>query len=88
MTDAVAAPPLDIPTLAALLAGAAIVVGVDTGLTHLAAALGRPMVALFAGSEPGADRRAGRPRPAINLGGKGRPPSAQAMSSAALQMLG
>ena len=87
MTNAVAAPPLDIPTLAALIAGAAIVVGVDTGLTHLAAALGRPVVAIFAGSEPGLTGVLAA-TPAINLGGKGRPPSAQAVSSAALQMLG
>ncbi len=35
-----------------LIAGAHFVVGVDTGLTHLAAALGVPLVAIFAGSRP------------------------------------
>jgi heptosyltransferase-1 len=43
--------PLD--RLASLVAGAAFVVGVDTGLLHLAAALGIPLVAIFVGSEPG-----------------------------------
>ena len=38
--------------LAALIARADIVVGVDTGLTHLAAALGTPTVALFTETDP------------------------------------
>ena len=41
-----------LPELAALLGGAALVVGVDTGLTHLAAALGAPTVALFVATDP------------------------------------
>ena len=40
--------PLD--KVAALIGGAQAVVGVDTGLLHLAAALGVPLVAIFAGS--------------------------------------
>ena len=43
--------PLD--EVARLIAGAAFVVGVDTGLMHLAAALGVPLVAIFTSSEPG-----------------------------------
>jgi heptosyltransferase-1 len=42
--------PLD--AMARLIAGASVVVGVDTGLLHLAAALGVPLVAVFAGSSP------------------------------------
>ena len=42
-------------SLANLLAGARAAVGVDTGLTHLAAALGVPVVALFTGSDPKSD---------------------------------
>ncbi len=38
---------LDWPELAALLAGAAICIGIDTSMTHLAAAAGCPTVALF-----------------------------------------
>ncbi|MEZ5659117.1 MAG: lipopolysaccharide heptosyltransferase I [Burkholderiaceae bacterium] len=41
-------PRLSLADCAALLAGARGVIGVDTGLTHLAAALDRPTVALFA----------------------------------------
>lgn len=41
------APRLDLREAAGVLVGARAVVGVDTGLTHLAAALGVPVVALF-----------------------------------------
>jgi heptosyltransferase I len=63
--------PLD--RMVALLAGAAAIVGVDTGLTHLAAALGRPVVAIYCGTDPKlygvfGDRRA------RNLGGLGETP--------------
>jgi heptosyltransferase-1 len=43
--------PLD--RMAALIAGASFVIGVDTGLIHLAAALDVPLVAIFTSSEPG-----------------------------------
>jgi lipopolysaccharide heptosyltransferase I len=43
--------PLD--QVARLIAGASFVVGVDTGLLHLASALGVPAVAIFAASKPG-----------------------------------
>jgi heptosyltransferase-1 len=43
--------PLD--HMARLIAGASFVVGVDTGLLHLAAALAVPLVAIFVGTEPG-----------------------------------
>jgi heptosyltransferase-1 len=39
--------------MAALIAGASFVIGVDTGLIHLAAALGVPLVAIFTASDPG-----------------------------------
>ena len=38
--------------MASLLAGAQAVIGVDTGLSHLAAALGCPVVALYCGTPP------------------------------------
>ncbi|MEO6747966.1 MAG: lipopolysaccharide heptosyltransferase I [Casimicrobiaceae bacterium] len=41
-----------LPDAAALLAHAALVVGVDTGLTHLAAALASPTIALFTETDP------------------------------------
>jgi lipopolysaccharide heptosyltransferase I len=42
--------PLD--RVARLVAGASFVIGADTGLLHLAAAVGVPLVAIFVGSEP------------------------------------
>ena len=36
-----------------MIARSAFVVGVDTGLLHLAAALSVPLVAIFTGTEPG-----------------------------------
>jgi len=43
--------PLD--QVARMIARAAFVVGVDTGLLHVAAALGVPLAAIFVGTEPG-----------------------------------
>jgi len=48
-----AAPSMRIDALATLLGGARAVVGVDTGLTHLAVALKTPTVALYTATEPG-----------------------------------
>ena len=48
-----------LPEAAALVAGAALVVGVDTGLTHMGPAFGTPTVALFGSTRPYLD--AGRP---------------------------
>ena len=67
-------PPSDLTTLAGVLAGSRFVVGVDTGLVHLAAALERPVVALFCASEPGLTGVLAA-RDAINLGARGAPPS-------------
>lgn len=50
---AVVPPRQSLPELATLAQRAEIVVGVDTGLTHLAAALGTPTVAIFTATDPG-----------------------------------
>jgi heptosyltransferase-1 len=47
-----AAPKLSLDQLAALIADADLVVGVDTGLMHLAAAFSRPVVGIFCDSNP------------------------------------
>lgn len=46
-------PKLELAAMTRVLAGAECVVGVDTGLTHLAAALHRPVVAIYGATEPG-----------------------------------
>lgn len=64
--------PLD--QLARSIAGASFVVGVDTGLLHLAGALGVPLVAIFTGSEPGLTGPQGSGAIAV-VGGPGAEPS-------------
>ena len=59
--------------LAALIAGASFVIGVDTGLVHIAAALGVPLVAIFIDSEPGLTGPMGG-GPIAVVGGKGASP--------------
>jgi len=63
--------PLD--ELTRTIAGAAFVVGLDTGLLHLAAALGVPLVAIFVASEPGLTGPVGR-GPVEVVGGRGAMP--------------
>jgi len=63
--------PLD--AVAGLIAGASFVVGVDTGLVHVAAALGVPLVAIFINSEPGLTGPMGV-GPIAVVGGKGAAP--------------
>jgi heptosyltransferase-1 len=71
--DAVALPPHNLRELAAIIADARLVIGVDTGLTHLAAALQRPVLALFCASDP-AENGVLAAHSAINLGARGAPP--------------
>jgi heptosyltransferase-1 len=85
--DALAAPPLSIAELAALLAGAQAVVGVDTGLSHLAVALKTPTVALYTATDPGLTGVLGSGY-YRNLGGKAQVPSSAAVLDALRPVLG
>jgi heptosyltransferase-1 len=76
--------PLD--AVARLIAGAAFVVGVDTGLLHLAAAIGVPLVAIFAGSKPGLTGPVGS-GPLAVLGGEGMPPAVDAVREAVERLM-
>ena len=67
-------PSMNLRTLAAVLGRARFCIGVDTGLTHLAAALGRPTVGLYVTTDPDATG-VYAPGIASNVGTKGHPPS-------------
>jgi heptosyltransferase-1 len=77
--------PLD--EVAGLIAGASLVVGVDTGLLHLAAALGVPLVAIFTGSEPALTGPVG-PGPIEVLGHRDAPPDVPAVLQAIARVTG
>lgn len=66
-------PFLKVGEVAALLAGAQHVVGLDTGFTHIAAALGRPTLGIYCDHEPGLAGITGAGTVA-SIGGKGQVP--------------
>ena len=66
---------LELSLLAALLAQARVVVGTDTGLTHLAGALGVPTVGIYCATDPAATGLHACAR-GVNLGGIDAAPSA------------
>ena len=70
---AIAAPPMDLWVAATLLAHAESVVGVDTGLTHLAVALGRPTVGIYRATDPALTGLHGEN--GVSLGAPGREPT-------------
>jgi heptosyltransferase-1 len=76
--------PLD--QVARLIAGASFVVGVDTGLLHLAAALGVPLVAIFLGSEPALTGPMGQGKIEL-LGANGASPSVAEVSDTVKQLM-
>ncbi|HWE79219.1 MAG TPA: lipopolysaccharide heptosyltransferase I [Pseudolabrys sp.] len=75
--------PLD--SVARLMASAELVVGVDTGLMHLAAALGVPLVAIFTGSKPHLTRPVGN-GPMVVLGAHGASPDIDEARAAVLKL--
>ena len=77
---------MPVAKLARLLAGATIVIGADTGLTHLAAALDRPTIGIYCSSDPALTGLYGG-RCAVNVGDIGRPPTAGEVIAAAEKLL-
>jgi heptosyltransferase-1 len=67
-------PFLKVGEMASVLAGARQVVGLDTGFTHLAAALGRKTVGIYCDHDPGLAGITG-PGLVASIGGKGQIPS-------------
>ncbi|TXT26047.1 MAG: lipopolysaccharide heptosyltransferase I [Gallionellaceae bacterium] len=84
---AICPPAIGLEDAAALLGGARAAVGVDTGLSHLAAALGVPTVGIYTATDPGlTGLHAGKH--AINLGGKQQPPDVEQVMVALRQCRG
>lgn len=71
----------ELHAMAALLAGARVVIGTDTGLTHLAGALGVPVVGIYCATDPAATGLFGCAQ-AFNLGGINAAPSVDAVIAA------
>lgn len=84
---AVVPPALTLDELSALFAGAQGVVGVDTGLTHLAAALGVSTLGIYSATDPAATGIHGCAH-AMNLGGIGAPPAVAEVIAAWEQLAG
>ena len=84
--NAIVLPAMTLAELAGHLAAARIAIGVDTGLVHLAAALGRPTLALFCASDPALTGVLAT-TPAINLGTRGRAPTVGEVLAAATPLL-
>jgi heptosyltransferase-1 len=72
--------------MAQLVAGAEFIVGGDTGLVHLAAAFGVPLVAIFSGTDPELTRPIGS-GPMEVVGAKGTTPPVEAVAGALNEIL-
>lgn len=79
---AIVPPALTLGQAAALISQAAVVVGVDTGLVHLAAALNVPTIAIYCASYPGLTGLHASSGRIINLGKTGAAPDAATVISA------
>ena len=86
VAGALVAPPLSLRQLARLIGTAALAIGVDTGLAHLAAALGVPSLALYVTTDPALTGVYGNGF-VRNLGAPGRAPSLTEVLGVAEQAL-
>jgi heptosyltransferase-1 len=87
IAGAVVPPWLSLPDAAALLSRARLAIGVDTGFTHLAAALARPTIAIFTATDPGRHGVAATGRHGHDLGDRGAVPSPDAVIGVADRIL-
>jgi heptosyltransferase I len=86
MRQARVVPAAGLQTLAAVFAQATLVIGLDTGLTHWAAAVGAPSVGIFCDYDPALVGLRSDDRCA-SLGGAGDPPSAEDVVDACRHVL-
>lgn len=76
LNNAIVLPKCTIGQLAIIISQAQAAVGVDTGLSHLAAALNIPTIAIYTDTDPALTGvMAGAQQPAVNLGGIAQMPS-------------
>jgi heptosyltransferase-1 len=87
LPNAVVLPKLSMDEAVSLARNAALAIGVDTGLTHIAAAFVRPTIELYCDSPKW--KTEGNWSPLIvNLGDRGAPPSVQDVTGAAARLMG
>jgi len=87
--QALVLPKLTLQQLASQMPQVRFAVGVDTGLSHLAAALDVPIVAIYTDTEPAFTGVAGgRVAPAVNVGGKAQVPSVATVIAEVSAMVG
>ena len=84
---AVVTPRISLKEAAVLLKQALLVIGVDTGLVHLATAVGTPTIGIYCGSDP-AKNGLYAATPIRNLGGPGKAPSSAEVIAVSDAMLG
>lgn len=75
LENAVVLPKLSIAELASIISQAQAAIGVDTGLSHLAAALNIPTIAIYTDTNPALTGVMGSQAQAVNLGNIGETPS-------------
>ena len=86
MQRAVVVPRSSIATLASVITSSTLVIGLDTGLSHLSAALGRPTVAIYCDYDPRLVGLVGT-GPVASLGGVSQQPPTSAVIDVAKRML-
>ena len=87
LPNAIVLPKLSMDEAVTLARNAALAIGVDTGLTHIAAAFVRPTIELYCDSPKWKTEGNWSPR-IVNLGERGAPPSVAEVSSAAARLMG
>ncbi|MBI5436554.1 MAG: lipopolysaccharide heptosyltransferase I [Nitrosomonadales bacterium] len=85
ISGAICTPRISLSEAAVMLGRAHIVIGVDTGLSHLAAALGVPTIGIYTATAPGLTGLYAGAR-AVNLGGTGTPPTVETVIATLSQM--
>ena len=87
LQNTIVLPKLSIAELASIIGQAQAAIGVDTGLSHLAAALNIPTIAIYTDTNPALTGVMGALKPTINLGTIAEIPSANDVLNSLKQML-